>query len=86
MSQQSNSELIRELRRIRYALLITALALASISFIFGMHLWMQSLPSSAPYTMELRNIQSELQALRGELANHRTAPIFAPKPGPVKGN
>jgi hypothetical protein len=74
----TETELLRELRRIRYALCGLILVLAVMFLAATLDMWAKSTSPPNTASQELRAIEGELRAIRNELSMRRNQSMFPP--------
>ena len=89
MADEQASELVRELRRIRFILAGILLLLALHFAQVAVHHWAESHYRPSPRSREFRDSRSELRAIHNELSKQRNPPpvvIPGDKPAARAGN
>ena len=74
MADEQSSELVRELRRIRYILAGILLLLALNYAMEGYLRWAETHYGPSTRSQEFRDIHGELRAIHNELSNQRNPP------------
>jgi hypothetical protein len=74
MADEQSSELVRELRKIRYVLAGILLLLALNFAQVGVNRWADSHYRASTRSQELRDVHGDLRAIPNELGNQRDPP------------